>query len=118
VQGDTPAGKSLKRYGMARFEREGGPVLFVSDNPLLRAALKGTPWAAGQSIVGVLARLEGAVVTNRTAGADTRVKINGSLRSGVFIPVPDHAEDDSRDAAGAATGSAKDSTQGDDDVPF
>jgi hypothetical protein len=116
--GDTLAGKSLKRYGLARFDRESGPVLFVSDNPLLGAALKGTPWAAGQSIIGVLARLEGAVVTSRTAGADTRVRINGSLRSGVFILMPDTEEADKRDAAGAATGSAKDSTQGDDDVPF
>jgi hypothetical protein len=101
--GDNLAGKSLKRYGLARFDRENGPVLFVSDNPLLRGALRGTPWATGQSIIGILARLEGAVFAKRAAGLDNRVKINGSLRSGVFIPVSDHTDD-------------KDNTPG-DDVP-
>jgi hypothetical protein len=45
--GDNLAGKSLKRYGLARFDRENGPMLFVSDNPLLRSVWVQYLWHSG-----------------------------------------------------------------------
>lgn len=112
---DNLAGKSLKRYGLARFDRANGPMLFVSDNPLLREALRGTPWATG-GIVGVLARLEGAVVAKKTAGADNRVRINGSRQFGVFIPIPENVAEETIDLE-ALLGVPPDFEPG-ADVPF
>lgn len=83
---DNHAGKALKRVGLMRSDGENGPRLFVSDNQQLRTVLRGTPWATGQSIVNALGRLEGAVMT-ATKPVETRPKIDGSRRSGVYIPV-------------------------------
>jgi hypothetical protein len=83
---DTLAGKALKRVGLMRVDGEHGPRLFVSDNQQLRAVLRGTPWATGQSIVNALGRLDGAVMT-ATKPTDTRQLLDGSRRSGVYIPV-------------------------------
>ena len=85
---DNAAAQSLKRVGLMRVDREDCPHLFVSDNAQLRAALRGTSWASGQSIVHVLARLEDAIATT-SRPRDTRPKFGGSKHSGVFIPVTD-----------------------------
>jgi hypothetical protein len=84
---DNASGIALKQHGMTRVDSpDGPPRLFVSDCAQLRAALKGTPWASGQSIVDTLARLPGA---QRTAlkPKDTRPFFSGARHAGVFIPV-------------------------------
>ncbi len=83
---DNHASKALKRVGLMRVDGEHGPRLFVSDNQQLRAVLRGTPWATGQSIVNALGRLDGAVMTV-TKPTDTRQFLDGSRRSGVYILV-------------------------------
>ncbi len=83
---DTRAAQALKRVGLMRLDGQDGPRLFVSDGPQLRNALRGTPWSTGQSIVGSLARLPGAEMT-QSRPVDTRQLLDGSRRSGVFIPL-------------------------------
>lgn len=88
---DNTAAQALKRVGLMRVDGGAGAArLFVSDTSQLRSALRGTPWATGQSIVNALARLDGAEMTT-TKPRETRPKINGSRRAGVFVPV---AEED------------------------
>ncbi|MGC8703790.1 MAG: hypothetical protein ACP5RV_12840, partial [Thiomonas sp.] len=86
---DNSAGLSLKRAGLMRVESKDGPRLFVSkENETLRVALRGTPWATGQSITGLLSRLPGAEQTVRRP-TDTRPRILGSNVAGVYIKLDD-----------------------------
>lgn len=106
---DNLAAKSLKRVGLARLDApDGTPRLFVWDTAQLRGALRGTPWSTGQSIVNALGRLPGSMMT-RQRPVDTRPRIDGVNRSGVFVPVVDGGPLETNDSAAQTT---------DDDVEF